>query len=431
MAEHTPRPDQPRLRPAPLLFEPAQAASDPEHFFDLESIEDPRALLERATELTLAFRAAADRATEFQAMAAAQLADPRRFDRLSTADIAERAECGNPDVHWEKVKKTNFGIDYSFFKGMVTGKADFFRDRRTDILILGANRAIPSYFGVDAPVANLGIVENKGYELELAFNKRLGQNWRLWANLNYTHAKDKVIEADDAQLLPEYQKRANKQISQSYSYVSAGNYNTWDELYGSTIHDNNDGQKLPGNYYIIDYNGDGIIDSKDNIPYGFPSNPQNTYNATFGVDWKGFSLFVQLYGVNNVTRQVVFSSLAGQNHLVYNEGSYWSKDNPNADVPLPRWLSTASGYTSGNRYMYDGSYIRLKNAELAYTFEKSKSFIKRIGMESLRVYVNGNNLYVWTKMPDDRESNFAGTGWASQGAYPTVKRFNIGANITF
>ncbi|MGA5148445.1 hypothetical protein ACPCSF_25930 [Streptomyces griseoincarnatus] len=92
MAEHTPRPDQPRLRPAPLLFEPAQAASDPEHFFDLESIEDPRALLERATELTLAFRAAADRATEFQAIAAAQLADPRRFDRLSTADIAERAE---------------------------------------------------------------------------------------------------------------------------------------------------------------------------------------------------------------------------------------------------------------------------------------------------------------------------------------------------
>ena len=92
MAEHAPRREQPRLRPAPLLFEPAEAASDPEHFFDLESIEDPRALLERATELTLAFRAAADRATEFQAVAAAQLADPRRFDRLTPADIAERAE---------------------------------------------------------------------------------------------------------------------------------------------------------------------------------------------------------------------------------------------------------------------------------------------------------------------------------------------------
>ncbi|MFK4149432.1 hypothetical protein [Streptomyces sp. NPDC004065] len=92
MAEPTPRRNEPRLRPAPLLFEPAAAASDPEHFFALESIDDPRALLARATELTLAFRAAADRAVEFQAIAAAQLADPRRFDRLSPADIAERAE---------------------------------------------------------------------------------------------------------------------------------------------------------------------------------------------------------------------------------------------------------------------------------------------------------------------------------------------------
>lgn len=81
-----------RLRPAPLLFEPSEAATDPEHFFDLESIEDPRELLARATELTLAFRAAQDRAVEFQALAAAQLADPRRFDRLSTRAIAEAAE---------------------------------------------------------------------------------------------------------------------------------------------------------------------------------------------------------------------------------------------------------------------------------------------------------------------------------------------------
>ncbi|MBL1080479.1 hypothetical protein JK359_00555 [Streptomyces actinomycinicus] len=92
MAEPTPRRNEPRLRPAPLIFEPADAASDPEHFFDLESIEDPRALLARATELAQAFRAAADRAVEFQAVAAAQLADPRRFDRLTPADIAERAE---------------------------------------------------------------------------------------------------------------------------------------------------------------------------------------------------------------------------------------------------------------------------------------------------------------------------------------------------
>ncbi|MEU0375366.1 hypothetical protein ABZ070_35560 [Streptomyces sp. NPDC006283] len=80
-----------RLRPAPLVFEPSEAAADPEHFFDLESMDDPRELLTRSTELALAFRAATDRAVEFQAIAAAQLADPRRFDRLTPADIGERA----------------------------------------------------------------------------------------------------------------------------------------------------------------------------------------------------------------------------------------------------------------------------------------------------------------------------------------------------
>ncbi|MFJ2603558.1 hypothetical protein ACIQOU_33775 [Streptomyces sp. NPDC091279] len=92
MAEPQPRRNEPRLRPAPLLFEPAEAAADPDRFFDLESIDDPRALLARATELAHAFRAAADRAVEYQAIAAAQLADPRRFDRLTPATIAERAE---------------------------------------------------------------------------------------------------------------------------------------------------------------------------------------------------------------------------------------------------------------------------------------------------------------------------------------------------
>jgi hypothetical protein len=86
-----PQSAQRRMKPVQLLFEPAQVLEDEEHFFDLESMDDPRHLLARSTELTLAFRAAADRATEYQAMAAAQLADPKRFDRLTSAAIAERA----------------------------------------------------------------------------------------------------------------------------------------------------------------------------------------------------------------------------------------------------------------------------------------------------------------------------------------------------
>jgi hypothetical protein len=107
--------EQRRPRPAPLLFEPSSGAADPEHLLDLESIDDPAALLGRATELTLAFRAAGDRATEFQAVAAAQLADPRRFDRLTAADIAERAE-------WTE--------DYA--KKMIDFGRDLMRNRTTE-----------------------------------------------------------------------------------------------------------------------------------------------------------------------------------------------------------------------------------------------------------------------------------------------------------
>ena len=78
--------------------------------------------------------------------------------------------------------------------------------------------------------------------------------------------------------------------------------------------------------------------------------------------------------------------------------------------------------------MYDGSYIRLKNVELAYTF--TNSWVRRIGLSNLRLYVNGNNLWMWSRMPDDRESNTAGTGLASQGAYPTMKRVNFGIKFS-
>ncbi|WP_293924687.1 SusC/RagA family TonB-linked outer membrane protein [Sphingobacterium sp. UBA6320] len=340
-------------------------------------------------------------------------------------------ELGNPNVRWEKVRKFNFGTDFSFFKGLLSGQVNIFSDKRKDVLIAGNARSIPDYFGVDAPAANLGIVTNKGYELELKVNKAFNQNWRVWADMNYTHAKDRVIEGDSPGLLPDYQKLDNKQISQTYSFVSGGYYNTWDELYASTMHDNNDANKLPGNYHILDYNGDGLIDTKDNIPYAYPSTPQNTYNLTVGLDWKNFSIMTQWYGVNNVTRQVVFNSFERQRNLAYHEGSYWSKDHTDADVPLPRWLATPSNYTAGNRFMYDGSFIRLKTAEIAYNMTSENKFIRRLGFQNIRVFLNGHNLLFWSKMPDDRESNYAGTGWASQGAYPTVKRFNLGANITF
>lgn len=338
---------------------------------------------------------------------------------------------GNPTVRWETVVKKNIAVDFGFFEDAISGSIDLFQDDRSNILT-GTNRAVPSYYGAQPPTFNVGKVQSRGFEIDLRISKKIGNNLRLWSNINYTHAKNKVVSADVAQLLPLYSKPIDKQIGQAYSYVSQGYYNTWDELYASTMHNANDDQKIPGNYLLVDYNADGIIDANDNIPYGYSGAPQNTYNATIGFDWKNFSVFAQFYGVNNVTRQIVLGSFSGKNTVAYSEGSYWSKDNTNADSPMPRWESTPAGFYTADRYMFDASYLRLKNAEIAYTFRQD--WVRKAGISSLRVYVNGNNLHVWTKMPDDREANYqsaGGQGWASQGAYPTVKRYNLGVNITF
>lgn len=344
------------------------------------------------------------------------------YEDVSPYTWYRESSVGNPDVHWEKSVKQNFGVDYSLFEGLLAGSLEFFEENRSDILI-GSARSIPSYFGTSAPVANLGRVHTKGYELEMRVNKTLRTGLRLWGNFNMTHAENKVLEYDDAYLLPNYQKVEGFAIGQDHSYLDSGFAGTWDEVIGMTQHNTMDNQKLPGQYVIIDFNGDGVIDSNDNVPYGFTGTPQNTYNATLGFDYKGFSMFLQFYGVTNVNRTVSFTSLNGHLNTVYDEGDYWTKYTTGADIPMPRWDTTPS-YYDGTRFHYDGSYIRLKNAEVAYTF--TADWVKKMGLSSLRLYLNGNNLWVWSRMPDDRESNFAGTGLASQGAYPTLRRFNLG-----
>lgn len=334
------------------------------------------------------------------------------------------SQVGNPNVHWEVARKLDIAADFALFGGMISGTIDYFNENRSDILLSGGSRAVPSYFGTTAPTANLGEVASKGFEIELRWNKQLNPDWRLWGNVFYTRAVNKIIKADDPQLLPEYQKRANKQVGQTYSYLDHGYYNNWDELYGSTGHDALNNARMPGNYIILDYDADGIISTFDNIPYAYTGVPLNTTNAQFGVDYKGLSFFMQFYGVNDVTRYVGLSSLGGVRNTAFDEGTYWSKDNVNADVPLPIWGNVTSPYTTGTRFLFDGSYVRLKYSELSYTFSKEK-WLKAMGVNRLKVFINGNNLLLWTKMPDDRESNTGGNS-----AYPTQRRYNLGLRLT-
>ena len=345
----------------------------------------------------------------------------------------KKTKTGNKDVHWETVRKFNVGVDYSLFHGLFAGSVEVFRDKRYDVLLNGNDRgAVPSYY-LNLPVTNKGEVHAKGYEIELRVNKQINKEMRAWGNFSITHNENEIIAKDDAPLTPSYQKQEGYAIGQYKSFIDRGFNNNIDELYGSPAFEADDRFRLPGSYYIVDFNGDGIIDSEDSAPYGYTSTPQNTYNATLGFDWKGFSCFAQFYGVRNVTRDVVLQSFSQRLNTVYDMGEIWTKENPDADVTTYHWctapVSKEGGQfpAYGTQYIFDGSYIRLKNVELAYSWREN-DWIKRIGLKYMKLFVNGNNLWLWTKMPDDREANLGGGGYL--GAYPTVKRFNFGLKIT-
>ena len=339
---------------------------------------------------------------------------PYTFYRIS--------KLGNANISWETVEKRNFGIDYAFLGGLVAGSVDIFNDKRSDILMKGSDRSIPTYFGLDAPWANLGVVKSKGYELELRLKHTFANGIHVWMNTSMTHATNEVVFRDDPALKPDYQKNAGHALGQQYSYLDHGNLSSWDDVIGSTAWNTGNEAKLPGDYDIVDFNGDGIIDTNDRAPYQYSSMPQNTYNASIGFEYKGWSLFAQFYGVSNITREVQFNTFRSTAHVAYDEGEYWTPTN-GATLPQPRWGTTIDDCAKGTRYLFDGSYIRLKNVEVAYTMKGN--WLKKMGINTCRVYFNGNNLFMWTKMPDDRE-----IGSSSDGAYPTMRRFNFGFDIT-
>jgi TonB-linked SusC/RagA family outer membrane protein len=349
----------------------------------------------------------------------------------------KQAVLGNPNIQWEKAVKQNLGLDIGLFDNMLSSTLEYFTEDRTDILLAGASRAVPTYFGAMPPPANVGRVKAHGYEVEIKLDKRTAAGLRYWATYSFTHTENKVLFRDDAALYYDYQKQAGFMIGQTKSQIVAGYNKNWDDIYASVPLENNDLQKLPGSFNIIDFNGDGKVKTNDNPPTKYSSLPQNTFNFSLGSDYKGFSVMLQFYGVSNVTKYyplLDWNTGAGNItnlDIIFQQpqkDGYWSKYNqdPNAAY-LPGWKTKAVSYT-GDYWLLDASYLRLKTAEIAYTF--GGNLIKKLGLSTLKVYLNGNNLIFWSKVPDDREGTLLGN-YASMGGYPTTKRYNLGIDLSF
>jgi TonB-linked SusC/RagA family outer membrane protein len=357
--------------------------------------------------------------------------NPNNFNSRDSFIFLSEQRVGNPNLQWETAIKYNFGADMGFLNNLITVGFDVFGENRNNIIITAGNRAVPEWFGNTPPPFNLGKVEVRGYELEVKANHTLENGLNIYGNFFITQAKDVIIDREDPELRPSYQKGAGFPIGQPRSAIPDGIIQNWDDIYSSTPRVNGQEPVRIGYYNVVDFDGDGSYDNNfDNVPFGHPVAPRRTWNATLGMRYKGFNISAQLYGTQNTNRTFSSRTFNNQTDLFFEQDlNYWTKDNPNATNTQPDF-NLPQGATNPRQNLFDASLTRLRNVAVSYDIPKK--VCKKIGVSSLRLFANGSNLFLWTDLPDDREFNGNITAdSAFRGDYPTLKRFNFGFNLNF
>lgn len=335
-------------------------------------------------------------------------------------------DVANPNIHWEVAKKQDIGTEIGLFKNLITLLFDYYWEDRTDMFILAEDRAKNAIFGAELPSANLGKLKSNGWEFEMNFSKaRPGS--RLWGKFNIARINNEVIERDDPELTPDYQKQAGFRLGQQRTQVASGIIQSWDEMYtGVTLLDNT--HYLPGDYRMIDYNADGLVNEDDIVPWMYSVIPEYSYGFTLGFDYKGFGIMTQFYGVFNVSGIDNIYNEFRYNYSIAYDFQYddsWAPElgRTSGDNLYPHvrynYYSPKAQY-----YMWDYSFFKLQNAEISYTF--SGNVLKSTGVNNLRIFANCGNILIWNKTLEDRDRP------ASDNLqYPILRRYSLGLNISF
>lgn len=340
----------------------------------------------------------------------------------------------NADITWEMAKKTNVGFELGLFKELDL-VVDIFKEKRDNIL--RSRSTIPLINGFPSsvlPPVNIGVIENKGYEIELNYRKTISTNWSILTKLNFNHAKNKQLFAEEPLLNPNfaYQYRATGYpLGQNFGYIVEGFFKDNDDIANSPQQVVGGHTSRPGNFKYKDINNDGVVNELDMAPLKNTAIPENTFGAAFNVNYKQWDLSILFQGVSKVGRMIGDSGMwAGAGFTNYSDWHRYSWTPERAasgeTIKYPRLTTQVSPDERLNDFFYvDGSYIRLRNVELGFTFPVKT--VNRMGVKRVRVYANGLNLYTWDKLP------FEGVDpeLTSAYAYPIQRLFNFGVNVVF
>jgi len=349
---------------------------------------------------------------------------------------ALEGKLGNDQLVWEKSVKKNIGVDMKLWKDHISVVFDVFREDRDNILS-NKNTVPANIIGVTLPAYNLGRMQNGGYEGEITFNDSYnGINYFVKAN--YTYAHNVIKYMDELRNYPYYYQTGHP-YGQFFGYVCDGYFTSWSEVNDASRPDYSavagTNQLQPGDLKYKDINGDGKIDNNDQVPIGYSNFPEIMYGVSFGAEWKGFDFSVLFQGADHVSttpsrsiRQGFWQNTGANEELLES----WSLDRFQQNLPIkfPRLAADYGGsnYVSSTFWLENARYVRLKNAEVGYTFRQY--ILKKAGISSVRLYVNGSNLLTWCNLFQGEDPEFANDNYTSD-PYPVTRIFNLGLNINF
>ncbi len=326
----------------------------------------------------------------------------------------------NPDITWEKDLKINVGVDMTLMKNLSLS-LDIFKNNRYDILT--TPNIYPDFSGMVLPYVNNGKVENKGFELEVGYKNNESNEFRYYVNAGVWYARNKIIEMSEEIRRFDYLYRTGNPINQPFGLEAIGFFQDQADIDASPkqTFDIN----APGDIKYKDQNNDQIIDSEDVVAIGKNSIPELTASLNLGAEYKGFDFDVLLHGV--------------EGRSIYLSGTKYHALQDNRNIPeiaLKRWtpqtassaeyprlssVSNSNNYRFSSFWQKNGSFIKVRSLELGYNFPKT--LVSTIGVNNLRLFVNGTNLLSIDYIKHTDPEVLSG--------YPVTRTISAGLSVKF
>ena len=356
------------------------------------------------------------------------------------------------DLIWEESRKQDLGIDLKLFNDDLSIVFDLFKERRENIL-LKREHSIPSFLGYNtsAPYGNIGIIENKGFDGTIEYNKRINKDWVIALRGNVTFNKDKWIQGELPEQKYEWMNQYGRNINGVKGYVAEGLFTQaeiddmarWESLsdankaitpkpFASQF-----GTVKAGDIKYKDLNNDGQIDAYDQTYISRGDVPTTVYGFGFTVGWKDLSVGMMFQGVAGAERVLNGSSInpfnggGGSGNLYSNIGDRWTEENPDQNAFYPRLsygsetTSNINNFQKSTWWVRNMNFLRLKTLQISYNLPKP--WVNKVHLKNAAVYVMGTNLFTLSRFklwdPELNTDNGA--------SYPNTTSYSVGINFTF